>query len=170
MLPDPMQEFERNWAKERKIEFKIKKQAEKDREVQDGEGVSGRGVLRVYQNKTTHLFRAQLNIKSLWAREIWHSVIFAELQCKRSWEVKTERRSWAKRTKSVCCFSACWSWAESNLSVLFCATLEVCGDESLKDEVKGSIHNSQGPVPHYFCSGAARFGTELGMVPSVSDL
>lgn len=104
-----------------------------------------RCVVSVSKQNHPALFQAQLNIKSLWGREIWHSVIFVELQCKRSWEVKTGRRSWAKRTEGVCCCSACWSWAESNLSVLFRATLEVCGEESLKDEAKSSVHNSQGP-------------------------
>lgn len=105
-----------------------------------------RCVRSVSKQNHSPFFKLNWTLNRFGSREIWHTVVFAELQCKRSWEVKTGRRSWAKRTKSVCCFSACWSWVESKLSVLFCATLEVCGEESLKDEVKGSIRNSRGPV------------------------
>lgn len=64
MLPDLMQKFKR--TKKRKIELKTKKKAERHRKVQHGEGVSGRGVSQVYQNKAAQLVQAQLNIKSLW--------------------------------------------------------------------------------------------------------
>lgn len=147
MLPDLMLKYQGKRARREKIELKKKKQAERRGEsAARGESSKWeRCVVSVSKQNHPAFFQAQLNIKSLWGREIWHSVIFVELQCKRSWEVKTGRRSWAKRTEGVCCCSACWSWAESNLSVLFRATLEVCGKESLKDEAKSSVQNSQGP-------------------------
>ena len=171
MLPDLMLKYQAKRARREKIELKEKKQAESSGEsAARGESSKWeRCVVSVSKQNHLAFFQAQLNIKSLWEREIWHSVIFVELQCKRSWEVKTGRRSWAKRTESVCCCSPCWSWAESNLSVLFRATLEVCGEESLKDEAKSSVHNSQGPG-HCLTFVVLCTRMKLGKVSSVSDL
>lgn len=145
--PDLMQKFERNRAKERKIELKIKKQAERNGEVQHG-GRSKweRCVVESIKTKPPAFFKLSWTLNHF-RRGKYGNVIFCWTPVRAPLEVKTERRSWAKRTKSVCCFSACWSWVESNLSVLFCATLEVCGGKSFKDEVKGSVRNSHGPVP-----------------------
>lgn len=46
----------------------------------------------VHKNNTARLCQAQSNIKSLWTKKIWHSVIFVEPQCKHSWEVEVEPR------------------------------------------------------------------------------
>lgn len=80
-------------------------------------------------------------------------------------------KDWAKRTKSVCCFSACWFWVESNLSLLFCSVQRWrSAVRSLsRMKLKALSTTLKGPsLPHYFYYSAASCGTELVRVSSAS--
>lgn len=71
---------------------------------------------------------------------------------------------WAKWTESVCCFSACWSWVESNLSVQFCSARpwRSAARSLSRMETRTQSATLRGPsAPRYSRSSAARCRKEL---------